>query len=1472
MPESLFPSSPAQNVFDVRPPAAPTLPNMREFGDAKATRKLIYDNTLTAAKELAPLSDDKYTLSLHDVDWVDPERFTRKQRKEAVLGGGTLARRMRGTWRLTDNLSGQPIGERKQIVARVPYLSSAGTITHNGNEYTVRHQARLEPGVFARIKANGEIESHVNAEVGSGQGHRYFLDPEKGIFKMRVHQAEIPLMPLLGLLGASDQDIRGAWGNDLYAANAAKNDSSAIKKLAQRLLRANEQDGDEGTTRQRIIAALDRTRLNPEVTQRTLGQPYDRVNKDMILAATKKLLAISRGEADPDDRDSLAFQRLYGPEDLLAERIRRDHGNVRRNLFRKIARSGTLDDMPSGALTPQLEQLLLGSGLAQNPEEVNALELFDKQTQITRMGEGGIPNLESIPMEARAVSPSHVGYIDLARTPESLRVGVDTHVASGVRKGSDGRLYRSFLDKSGQSVWKSPQDIYDVPVTTSDVMSWDTKRVPAIKGGRTVYVPKAEVAYTIPDFENAFSSVSNLIPAKSASKPHRASMGARYLTQALPLTQPEAPLVRSSTADGRSYVEEYAKHVGAVKAEKPGQVIGFKDGNLSVRYDDGTEDEIELYQNHPNNRKTLIHQTPTVAPGSRFQSGQLLARSNYTDDNGVMALGLNARTAFVPYYGYNHEDGIVVSESFAKRATSEHAYQHELEVTDRHKVGKSAYVGLFPSKFRRSVLDKLDDDGIMKPGQTVEYGEPLILAAAERDTAQNKVHRKGQKGYSDAAVLWEHRDPGVVTDVVHGKNGPVVLVKSQSQMQEGDKLSGSFGNKGIVTKIVPDHKMPHDREGRPFEVLLQPDGTTTRANPNQNIEGWLGKVAAKTGQPIQIPDFDKIEDLTSWAQQNLKQHGLSGTEDIIWPETGRRTKGVSTGVNYLYKLHHTAETKSQGRGSGGYSGDEEPAKGGAAGSKRVAVMSTNALLSHGAIASLRDAVSVRGQENDDLWLQFMSGHTPAKPRVPLRYKKFVDQLKASGINVVRDGSKLHIMALTDADVDQLAGDRVIRNGETVRFDKDLKPVPGGLFDPKLTGAHNGNSWAAIALPEPMPSPVFEEPIRRVLGLTQKQFQQTLSGEYDLPGYGTGAKAIGAALDDIDLSREIAKARAQWHSTSKTAKDEAGRKWGYLESAERLGIHPRDWMLKRVPVLPPAFRPIAALDGGTPLIADVNMLYKELIEAGNNYQRAEKELGHKHAGAERLAIYDAFKAVTGLGDPVHPKLVEKNVKGLLGSVFGSSPKHSAVQRKLISSTVDNVGRSVITLNPEFDMDTIGVPENQAYDVYEKFIVRRLRRQGLSIRDSLRHVRERTPLARDTLQDEMEKRPIYADRAPIHHKYGIMAFRPKLVKGNALQVSPLILKGFGGDIDGDQMNWHVPTTDEAVQEAYDRMLPSRSLISPADFKTPMFTPGQQYAGGLYEATREPDTKEHARVFASKADALAAYLRHEISVNTPVQIVRG
>lgn len=1450
---------------------------MRDFGDHVAVRNAIYDNVLNATKAIEPMANTRHTLSLHDVDYADPEDYSLAKQKEALLAGKSLQRRIRGTWRLTDNADGKVLDERYMTVAHVPYLSPRGTFLINGSDYIMRHQMRLNPGIFTHIKANGELESHANMLPGKGRSHRYFLDPATGAFKINIGQANMPLMPVLRAMGVTDRELRNAWGPEILAANSEKDDKRTVDKLYQRLIRRGDPEADGTQKKQAIAEAINRMELDPEVTARTLGVRHTNMTSAAILDTTRKLLAVSRGEQEPDDRDHMAFQTLHGPEDLLAERFGKDKSVVRQLLW-KSTYKGNLQHMQPGALTKQIHAALLHSGLSNTAEEINPAELLDAQSSVTRLGSGGIPGVNSIPETARGVQPSQFGFIDPIRVPESMRVGVDTHVTSVARKGSDGRIYAPFTDvRTGRTVYRSPQDVQDKVIAFPNELHRGEALVPAMVGGETMKVPRDRVDLEQAHYEHSFSPLGNMIPGKSGVKGQRMAMGSRYLAQALSLPNREAAYVQSAMPGGhgigdagKSYDEHYGKEMGAVHghADTGGKVLSVTPDAVTVQYDDGTKKTHELYNHFPYARKSYLHNEPVVQPGQRIKPGELLAASNFTDNKGTTALGLNARIAFVPFRGANFEDAIVISESMANRLTSNHMYMHDQEWTDKHAKGRNAYVSLFPGKFARKLIDNMDKHGVVKPGTVLNYGDPVILAAEERELTHSKVHRARKSSYADKSQLWEHHSPGVVTDVHHGPGSTNVAIKSINKMEVGDKLSNRFGGKGVVSQIVPDHEMPHDEEGIPYEITQTSLGTTSRINPAQHTaETALAKIAAKTGQPYKLEDFAGIDDMSDFAAKELQRHGIKDKETIIDPTTGRRIPNVLTGYQYMLKLHHTSESKAQGRATGAYTAEGIPAKGGAEGSKRISLPETYALMSHGGTEVLRDAHLIRGQKNDDFWQAWMSGHRPPEPKVAHVYEKYLAHLRAGGMNPVRSGSQLHIMALDRQSLNNLVGDRYLDNADTVDWKEGLRPKKGGLFDPSLTGGHNGTRWSAIQLHEPMPSPAFEEPIRRLLGLTQKSLEGVLSGREELD-HKTGPQAIAGALDAIDVDKEIQRARQDIAGTKKGARDNAIRRLKLLKDAQRMGLHPRDWIMDKVPVLPPAFRPVSTMMGtGAPLVADANFLYKEVFDANKSL----KDLSGRtdDVSQERLNLYNAFKGVTGLGDPIQPKNQEQQVKGVLQHIFGSSAKFSTVQRQLLGATVDVVGRAVITPNPDYDMDHVGIPEAKAWAVYTPFIVRRLVQHGVPRLQAAQATRDKSALAKQAMLAEMAERPVVISRAPVLHRYGIMAFYPKLTKNDTMQLSPLVTKGFNADFDGDTMNFHVPTSDEARDEAIEKMLPSRNLLSSTTFKVHQ-VPGQEYAGGLYSASTDSKDARHIRTFATTADAKRAHQRGELSHDDQVIIL--
>lgn len=595
------------------------------------------------------------------------------------------------------------------------------------------------------------------------------------------------------------------------------------------------------------------------------------------------------------------------------------------------------------------------------------------------------------------------------------------------------------------------------------------------------------------------------------------------------------------------------------------------------------------------------------------------------------------------------------------------------------------------------------------------------------------------------------------------------------------------GLKGVVGGILPMDKMPRDAAtNEPYDMLMNPMGFLSRVAPGQIMLMNLAKVAKKTGKQIRIPQTPPPEGWLAWTERQLAENGVKDTADVFDPQTGRTIKGVGDGYAYVKAFHHLAEKKFSARGvDGSYTQDEQPAKGGEEGAKRTSGFDQLALLSHGATDVIKDSITLRGSLNDEYWRRYRLGLPVDEPGVPFIYKKFINTLKAGGVNVVEKGDVTSIMPQTDADIDELAQGRVIESSQMV--DSDMNPVKGGLFDLGKTGGMGGNRWSMIVLPEAVPNPMMEEPVRRVLGMTAKRLEAVLSGKEEIDGM-TGGDAVKAALSKVNVDEAIERARNDVRTRRGSQRDDAIKVLGYLKAAKRMGMSPADWMITRVPVLPPMFRPVSRI-GDVALVPDMNELYKDIVEMKGNYEALAKELPASALAQERLAVYGAVKAAYGLGDPVTEEGRAKNLKGAVRQVIGNIPKQGQFQSKVISKTQDLVGRSVTVPDKNLDMDQIGIPEEMAWTMFRPFVERKLVQRGYSPIASRQMIEEKNPTAMHILEDVMSERPVLMDRAPTWHKFNIMAFKPHIVKGRSIHVCPLIDSGFNMDHDGDMQNGNV-----------------------------------------------------------------------------------
>jgi DNA-directed RNA polymerase beta subunit len=898
----------------------------------------------------------------------------------------------------------------------------------------------------------------------------------------------------------------------------------------------------------------------------------------------------------------------------------------------------------------------------------------------------------------------------------------------------------------------------------------------------------------------------------------------------------------------------------------------FKDDYLSERAREKAAAEKDLIRvpydsNLPFASKTYLHHDLLVKPGEHVEAEQHLAESNFTR-NGTFALGRNMTIGYVPYYGMNSNDAVVISSGAAEKLTSEHMYKEILEVERDAMTGRDIHQQYYGPKYTADQYRKLDANGVVRKGTKVMPHDILIAGVTKgklsaSDALLGNLKKTLVHPYRELVRTWDHDYEGDVIDVHVTDKRVVVTVRTQEPMRVGDKLTGRHGNKGVVSLIVPDEKMLQDESGKPLEVLYTSAGVISRINPAQILETCVAKVAKKTGKPIAVENFSG-RDNVQWAKDLLKEHGVKDKETLFDPVSGKKIPGILVGPQYVLRLFKTTETNFAARGTGAYDVNQQPIKGGDEGAKAVGKMEFNALVAHNARNVLRETAAIKSQKNDEFWRAVQLGLPLPPLKSSFAYDKFVGMLHGAGVKVDTRGSISTLSPLTDHDIMKMSAGEV-QNEKLVRA-KDLAPERGGLFDPAVTGGTTGTRWSHIELAEPVINPIFADPARRLLGLTAKEFE--------VYHYTNGGAALKKRLNAIDVDGRISELRTAIRKLNGTKLDDAVKQLKFLEALHRQGYKAGDaYVLSKLPVLPPVMRPILPGKSGSELVVgDSNYLYQSAMLHNRSLQRQVEDpvLPPDEHAKLRQNLFNAVGAVVGTHDSDNPKLLKRNVKGLLEHLTGkTTPKSSYFQKKIMKRQQDISGRGTIAPDGSLSMDEIGLPVDMLWGMYGKFVIARLVRRGFGAVAAKEMVEKKHPAAHDALMAELKERPVMVNRAPTLHRYGFVGANPVPVAGKTIRVNPFIELGMNADYDGDTFQIHVPVLPGAVQEVKGMTL-SHLLFSDREKDTLMVAPRMEAMLGVHLASKaESSVNGKTHHFKSRADALAAYKRGEISLNAKVEV---
>jgi DNA-directed RNA polymerase subunit beta' len=1421
-----------------------------------------------------------------------------EEQLKARTTGMTWGVKVRGHLRLVDKASGHTVEEATVTLTNLPKITRRYSYIIDGQERQHDSVFRSKSRAYHRIASNGDIQARWN--LARGHGFDLTYDPVKGRMVMTIGDSNIPLYSVLRVLNVGDAAMERQWGPEVFRDNVKAAKPGDVDKIytALHLRMADRSPGSPAQRAEKIREYFEQeTEVLPDAMKAAFGKEYTTVNGENLLLSSGRLLAIQKGRLKedppahelPDDRQALSAKYLATTEDFVIEALRHHEASLRKQVHDRI-------DKPEYSITDIMSPNSYGRVVlspfqhAQRPEQTNPLQFLSGYMRTTIRGKefGGVGG-EKINLDVeKELNPTHLGFIDPIQTPEGEDTGIALNLPLGISltrgtarpgtksRASPGQEIRTkvYDTKAGQLVLATPAELEHEIVAYPDQVRWTAGRPTPIANEvicydeqrKTSKRPWSKVRYVLPSAKALLSFSANLIPFLQNNNGNRAMMAAKQQEQALALVHREAPLVQVKT-DGTSTFEHVVGSFVTHTAPEAGVVKHVEPGAIHLQTQSGLV-KIPTYNHFPlNGGKNSLHSIPVVKAGQSVEKGALLADSNYTKD-GALALGANLRVAYVPWKGLTFEDGIVVSESAAKRMSSDH--MHALEIT--------VYAGMVgaepgamarwrdyatPARGTSEHVSKLDDRGIIREGTVVHTGDVLVAVLSpkqpnESDLAAGRIHKTLAKSYRDASLVWDHDYSGKVVRVLvseaMNRKHVTVHIATEQPLVVGDKLAGRHGNKGIISRIVPDHEMPHTADGAPADLLLNPAGVPSRMNIGQVLETAASKIAQKTGKPYVVENFVSGVDYSAKVMQEMQKHGLTDTEEMFDPVTKRSIGKIMVGPQYMLKLHHQVEKKATARSmETGYTHTGEAPKGSGipGGGQKMDMLTTYAMLAHGANHNLREAYTFKSDgDQNAAWAAVITGN-PLPPPQPTRgMSHFQNYLRALGVNVEKRKDDYHLSPLTDLHLlgDEKRGFRGISNGE-IKLPEKLSVARGartveehgGLFDPKVTGGIQGKFWSHVTLAERMPSPLFEPAIQTLTGLTKNQFN-SMVGEKGYVDGKSGFHTIVERLAALDVDTELKKAQAEVGKSSRATLSRSMKKVRYLEALKASGLTPLEaYTNKYLPVLPPSVRRVSIGLDGTQVLDDRNPLYLAVGHANGILKAAKPSTPHEDMQKARASLYSSIRSLKMTGMTTSPGSGKpRHMQGLMELLSGKTedhgaPKESFFQEGVLARRQDLSGRSTIVPEPALGLDQVGVPRQIAMEMYKPFVVRELVRAGKTPIDALKWATEKKdhPQVMDALERAVSERPVFLKRDPSLHKFSIMAFHPKIVDGSAIKIHPLVTGGFNADFDGDTMALYVPVSAEAVEEAH-KMLPSKNLFSPTHFGL-LPVPGQDSLLGIYQATK-------------------------------------
>ena len=785
---------------------------------------------------------------------------------------------------------------------------------------------------------------------------------------------------------------------------------------------------------------------------------------DDILASINYMNALAHGIVYKDDIDHLGNRRLRCVGELLQNQFRIGFSRMERVIRERM----TIQDLD--IVTPQslinirpvtaaIKEFFGSSPLSQFMDQTNPLAELTHKRRLSALGPGGLSR-ERANMEVRDVHYSHYGRMCPIETPEGPNIGLISYLATYARINEYGFIEAPFRKVDHETCRVTDEieymtaDVEDQYIVGQAAEPVDengclvNQRITCRHRDEIVEVDRDRVDYIDISPRMMVSIATAMIPFLPNDDANRALMGANMQRQAVPLLRPEAPIVGTGMEHKICMDSEVV-----ILAEGDGIVTKMDARAITVAYDNGETKEYKLTKFLRSNHGTCINQHPIVDVGERVHGRRLNENGVWEDptvladgpatDQGEIALGRNILVGFMTWEGYNYEDAVLLNERLVREDyyTSIHLEEYELDARDT-KLGPEEITRDIPNVGEDALKD-LDERGIIRIGAEVHAGDILVgkvTPKGETDlTAEERLLRAifGEKAREvrDTSLKVPHGESGIVVDAkvfsreAGDELGPGVnmvvrvYIAQRRKIQPGDKMAGRHGNKGVVSRILPQEDMPFMPDGTPLDIVLNPLGVPSRMNIGQVLEVHLGYAAKTLGYKVATPIFDgaSYEDI----REELIKAGLDpeGKSWLYDGRTGERFDNkVTVGYVYFLKLHHLVDDKIHARSTGPYSLVTQQPLGGKAqfGGQRFGEMEVWALEAYGAAYTLQEILTVK---SDDVtgrvrtYESIVKGHNVPTPGVPESFKVLVKELQSLCLDIQvldEDGNQIELKEDEDA--------------------------------------------------------------------------------------------------------------------------------------------------------------------------------------------------------------------------------------------------------------------------------------------------------------------------------------------------------------------------------------------------------------------------------------------------------------------------